>query len=177
MRCPQCGSNMDGQAAFCSRCGARLFAPRPAAVSEFALAKIFPSWWRFAGSFVLAAGLLVLSAWLAVNHQQRAAVAALAVSFFVAVLIVIARRSMSWSLTSERLIEYRGLLFSRRREVELADIRSVEVNRGLTQRMAGIGNVLVASAASTDFLIRLEGVARPDEIAEMLRQARLKRLA
>ncbi len=37
--------------------------------------------------------------------------------------------------------------------------------------------MLVASAASADFLIKLEGVVHPDDIAETLRRARLKRLA
>ena len=43
--------------------------------------------------------------------------------------------------------------------------------------MLGLGNVLVASAASADFMIRLEDVVNPDEVAETLRRARLKRLA
>ena len=102
---------------------------------------------------------------------------ALGLSFVVAMVAIFRRRSTSWSITSERLIEYRGILFRRRREVELADIRSVEVNRRLIQRMLGLGNVLVASAASADFLIRLEDVVNPDEVAETLRRARLKRLA
>jgi len=92
-------------------------------------------------------------------------------------LIAIARRGLSWSLTSERLIERRGILASRRREIELADIRSVEVDRRVLQRLTGLGNVTVASAASADFLVRLEDIPNPDAIAEQLRQARLKRLA
>lgn len=177
MRCPQCGFNTDGEAGFCSRCGTRLRTPRPQEHREYSLIRVFPSWWRFAGAFVVAALLLGGSVALAAKGQQRPAVAALLSSFVVALLAIIARRSMSWSITSERLIEYRGLLQSRRREIELADIRSVEVNRRLTQRLLGLGNVLVASAASADFLIKLEDIVHPDDIAEMLRQARLKRLA
>jgi len=177
MRCPQCGFNADGDAAFCSRCGARLNAPKPAAVREYSLIRIFPSWWRFSANFVVAVLLLGASVFLVTKSQQRMAAVALVASFLVAIVAILARRSTSWSITSERLIEYRGILLSRRREVELADIRSVEVSRRLVQRMLGLGNVMVASAASADFLIRLEDVVHPDDIAEMLRQARLKRLA
>ncbi len=177
MRCPQCGFNAEAQATFCSRCGGRLNAPRPESRREYALVRIHPSWWRFVGSFVIAIVLLGASAWLAGHGQQRPAVAAFLVSVAVFLLAILVRRSTSWSITSERLIEYRGLLLSRRLEIELADIRSVEVTRRLLQRLVGLGNIIVASAASADFLIRLEEVARPDDIAEMLRQARLKRLA
>ncbi|MGH7841739.1 MAG: zinc-ribbon domain-containing protein, partial [Steroidobacteraceae bacterium] len=37
MRCAQCGTEAAAGAAFCSRCGARLQAPRPDAVREYAL--------------------------------------------------------------------------------------------------------------------------------------------
>jgi uncharacterized membrane protein YdbT with pleckstrin-like domain len=177
MRCPQCGFNADGAAAFCSRCGARIRVEKPADRHEYSLIRIFPSWWRYAASFVLAAVLLGASILLMSKGQQRPAVAALGASFLVAIIAIAARRSTSWSITSERLIEYRGMVLSRRREVELADIRSVEVNRHLIQRLLGLGNILVASAASADFLIRLENVVHPDDIAEMIRRARLKRLA
>ena len=179
MRCPQCGSNLDSDAAFCSRCGTRVHAPKPADQREYSLVRIFPSWWRFSANFVFAALLFAASIFLVTKSQEGPAAAALALglSFVVALVAIVRRRSTSWSITSERLIEYRGVLFRRRREVELADIRSVEVNRRLGQRMLGLGNVLVASAASADFMIKLEDVVSPDEVAETLRRARLKRLA
>ena len=43
MRCPQCGNDNQQGAAFCSRCGTRLFAPKPSAVREYALATYRPS--------------------------------------------------------------------------------------------------------------------------------------
>ncbi len=177
MRCPQCGFNADGDSAFCSRCGTRIYSPKPADRREYSLVRIFPSWWRFRANFFFAALLLAASVALMTKSQARLAAIPLALSFLLAVATVLIRRGTSWSITSERLIEYRGVLLRRRREVELADIRSVEVSRRLGQRMLGLGNVMVASAASADFLIRLEDVVHPDDVAETLRRARLKRLA
>jgi membrane protein YdbS with pleckstrin-like domain len=179
MHCPQCGNEAPTGVAFCSRCGTRLVTPRPEQRHEYALVTVLPSWWRFATSLGLAtisiaAGLSVM----AHRHDLWRAgllLAAFGVALFG--LTAIARRALSWSLTSERLIERRGILANRRREIELVDIRSVEVDRRLLQRMAGLGNVTVASAASADFLVRLEDIHNPDAIAEQLRQARLKRLA
>jgi membrane protein YdbS with pleckstrin-like domain len=75
------------------------------------------------------------------------------------------------------MIARRGLIASHRREMELSDVRSIEVDRSVMQRMLGLGNVTVASAASTDFVISLFDIPDPERVAEMLRQARLKRLA
>ena len=91
-------------------------------------------------------------------------------------MVSLARRYTSWSLTSDRLIERSGLLARHRREMELADVRSIEVDRSLFQRMVGLGNVAIASAASADFMIRLWDIPDPERMAEILRQARLKRL-
>jgi uncharacterized membrane protein YdbT with pleckstrin-like domain len=90
---------------------------------------------------------------------------------------MIRARSLNWSLTSDRLIEKRGIVASRRREMELADIRSVEVDQRVFQRMFGLGNVTIASAASADYAIRLNDIYDPDNAAETIRKARLKRMA
>ena len=101
----------------------------------------------------------------------------IAAAVLIITLATLHRRYTSWSLTSDRLIERQGLLASHRREMELADVRSIEVDRSFSQRLLGIGNVKIASAASADFMIRLWDVPDPERVAEMLRQARLKRLA
>jgi membrane protein YdbS with pleckstrin-like domain len=179
MRCPQCGFEAVQGATFCSRCGARLFSPRPAAHREYALVRILPSWWHFLRQIILAVGLAGGGLFVLLDYQVdfRAGLGLIAAAVLTLTLSMLHRRYTSWSLTSDRLIERRGLLASHRREMELADVRSIEVNRSFSQRLLGIGNVMIASAASGDFMIRLGDVPDPERVAEMLRQARLKRLA
>jgi uncharacterized membrane protein YdbT with pleckstrin-like domain len=179
MRCPQCGFEAATGATFCSRCGQRMVTPRPEAKHEFALAKILPSWWQATGSFLSALVMAGLGALIFVHGRSGWPLAAglLVLAWMVVASAVLTRRSTSWSITSERLIERRGLLARTRREIELADIRSVEVDRRLIQRMLGLGSVVVSSAASADFSIRMQGVADPEAIAETVRRARLRRLA
>jgi uncharacterized membrane protein YdbT with pleckstrin-like domain len=179
MRCPQCGFDAAQGAMFCSRCGTRLFAPKPAAIREYVLLKVRPSLWYCANFFIV--GVLV-SAFggrtLYVEHNLwRIAFALMALGVVIVVCGLLANRSVDWSVTSDRIIERRGLLATTRREMELADIRSVEVSQRLLQRMLGLGDVTIASAASADFIVHLNHIAKPAEIAETVRQARLKRLA
>jgi uncharacterized membrane protein YdbT with pleckstrin-like domain len=74
-------------------------------------------------------------------------------------------------------VERRGLIAKRKREMELADIRSVEVSQRFIQRLIGLGDVTIASAASADYAIRLNDIRDPEPAAETIRLARLKRLA
>ena len=179
MRCPQCGNDNQQGSAFCSRCGTRLFAPKPSAVREYALATFRPSLFYYANGFIV--GGILISAGGRILYikfqpiQAGFAVIALGVLFWI--ITMIRARTISWSLTSDRLIEKRGLVASRRREMELADIRSVEVTKRVFQRMFGLGDVTIASAASADYAIRLNEIYDPDLAAETIRKARLKRMA
>src|SRR5579885_762996 len=179
MRCSQCGFEAAQGAAFCSRCGARLFAPRPAAVREYALLKIRPSLWNCANVFILGVFVIGIGArTLYVQHDLwRIAFGIIGAGILIIAGGLLGNRATGWSVTSDRIIERRGLLAVSRREMELADIRSVEVSQRLFQRMLGLGDVTIASAASTDFMIRMHHIARPNEVAETVRKARLKRLA
>ena len=179
MRCPQCGNDTQQGAAFCSRCGARMYAPKPAAVREYALAQFRPSLWYYANGFVFGGVLIALGARLLYVKFEpiQAGFAVIGLGALTFIATIIRSRTVSWSLTSDRLIEKRGLVASRRREMELADIRSVEVNKRVAQRLIGLGDVTIASAASADYAIRLNDIGAPDEAAETIRRARLKRLA
>ncbi len=179
MRCPQCGNDTQQGAAFCSRCGARMYAPKPAAVREYALAQFRPSLWYYANGFFTGAVLIAIGAVLLYRKVEpiQAGFAVAGVGVLTFIVAMIRARTVSWSLTSDRLIEKRGLLALRRREMELADIRSVEVSKRVLQRMIGLGDVTIASAASADYAIRLNDIGAPDEAAETIRKARLKRMA
>jgi uncharacterized membrane protein YdbT with pleckstrin-like domain len=179
MRCPQCGFESAQGAAFCSRCGTRLLSLRPAAQREYALIRIFPSWWHFVREILLAVGLTGAGIYVLFTLQldYRVGVGLVVAAALALAAATLRRQSTNWSLTSDRLIERRGLVATHRREMELADVRSIEVDRSFAQRLLGIGNVLIASAASADFMIQLWDVPDPEHVAELLRQARLKRLA
>jgi membrane protein YdbS with pleckstrin-like domain len=179
VRCPQCGNDTQQGATFCARCGTRLFAPKPANVREYALAVWRPSLWYYANGFlvggvVIAVGGRVLYAY---PDQWRGGMGLFALGGLMFIVAVVRSRSINWNLTSDRLIEKRGLVASRRREMELADIRSVEVSQRVVQRLLGLGDITIASAASADYAIRLNDIGEPNLAAETIRKARLKRLA
>jgi len=103
MRCPQCGLDTAPGAAFCSRCGTRVVAPRPAAIREYALDRVFTSWWRFAGTFVISLALIGFGIRdLYPPHPWQRGLILLGVAALILLRAFFQRRSTSWSLTSER---------------------------------------------------------------------------
>ena len=179
MRCAQCGFEAGVGVAFCSRCGTRLSQPRPAAIREYALNRIVRSWWHFAREFVMALAMCIGGLFLLGESRGNGLLGLLLMlgSIALVVLAGLARRGTTWSLTSDRLVERRDLFASSHQEMELIDVRSIEVSRSLLQRLLGLGTVTVASAASAEFLIIMSDIRDPQHVADTVRQARLKRLA
>src|ERR1700690_3982887 len=124
MRCPQCGFETIANSAFCSRCGTRVMTPRPETKHEYALTRILPSWWHYARDLIIATAILLAALYpLVAPHGNRLiGLALVALACVIFGFIYLARIYTYWSLTSDRLIERRGLISSRRREMELADV-------------------------------------------------------
>ncbi len=160
-----------------------MFAPKPAAVREYMLAKIHPSMWRYANALVVGGVIIAIGASLLEQsiggHQQLwpAGFAVMGIGVFAIIKAMIERQRQTWTVTSDRIVEQHGIIATSRREMELADIRSVEVSKRVIQRMLNLGDVTIASAASADYAIRMRDIGDPDGFADTVRKARLKRLA
>jgi uncharacterized membrane protein YdbT with pleckstrin-like domain len=156
-----------------------MLASKPAAVREYALTLFRPSLWYFGNAFLIGGIFIAIGGWLLYHNPDvwQAGFAPIAAGILIFIAAIIRARAVSWSLTSDRLVERRGLIAKRKREMELADIRSVEVSQRFFQRVIGLGDVTIASAASADYAIRLNDIRDPEPAAETIRLARLKRLA
>ena len=102
MRCPQCGSNSAPDAAFCGRCGTRLYEPKPADKREYALLRVHPAWWHFIGAILFSCILIVGGFAVRVKAPDAWAVSLLlfAVAVLQLVAIALRRHFISWSITS-----------------------------------------------------------------------------
>ena len=147
------------QAVFCSQCGAKLPEVKPPLVRESSIVLIRRSYWYYIewliGVVMTCAGVMFVLA--GINWGF----AGLVLGIVTCATIPLSYRRYSWRITSDRLIEYRGLLANNRREMELQDIRSIEVHQRVVQRLVGTGDVTVSSAARADFLVRLDYVQIP----------------
>ena len=89
-----------------------------------------------------------------------------------AAVVIYARFGASWVLTGQRLTQTLGLLSRSTSEVEITDIRNIQVSQGLLDRILGLGQVAVSTAGQHELEIIASGIRHPEELAAALRQRR-----
>jgi membrane protein YdbS with pleckstrin-like domain len=86
------------------------------------------------------------------------------------VSVIKTKLTVRYRLTTERLIIERGFLSKRTEEVDLLRVEEATVHQGLFDRLANVGNIVIASTEPTDPLHIIVGVEQPVELKERIRQ-------
>lgn len=139
---------------------------------EIVLRRGRASFWRgYPGESALAfviMPILALIAW-SMLHWLAALPLALITAIWVTRL-AIKIYSMEYVLTTERTTVRTGILTRRVVEVRHKDVRQIEVDQTIIQRLLGTGQLRVSSAASSGFEIDIDGIAHPDSLAADIRK-------
>ena len=77
-----------------------------------------------------------------------------------------------FTVTTERVHQRAGLIARNTSEIEVRDIRNVQVKQGVLRRLLGIGDVGISTAGQSGFEITFAGIADPHGVAELVRQVR-----
>jgi uncharacterized membrane protein YdbT with pleckstrin-like domain len=80
----------------------------------------------------------------------------------------------TFSLTSQKVAAKTGIVGKRFTEVDLKDIRNIVIQYGVLDRMFGIGNVGIAAATANAFEVRFIGIEKPNEVKNLISQAKDK---
>jgi membrane protein YdbS with pleckstrin-like domain len=196
MKCQQCGAEVVPGAAFCQACGAPLpkTAPKGPAVKKplGAAAAVEPDepeqvlWegrfsklamlggWVAAGAFTLA---VLIFGWAAslTGPQWFWALAAIAVAWIGMLLRLVYRQfSIRYTLTNQRLIHERGLLWRQMDRIEPIDVDDVQFVQGPIERLVGVGTIHVISSDQSTPQFNLVGIEDVRRVATLIDDVRRK---
>ena len=77
-----------------------------------------------------------------------------------------------YTLTTERLIvEKQGMIKGEREELDLYRFRDVSVKQSVSDKLRGVGDIIIYSTDSSDPTLEMKSVKNPSEIAEQIRKA------
>jgi membrane protein YdbS with pleckstrin-like domain len=146
--CPECGQQVSTAAKACPGCGYPVAEKPPAAaVAESPnelLAEVRPSWWRYFW--------WLLFAWLIIPF----------------IVAWIKRSATVLRVYRGRITLTRGIFSKCERELFMRDVRSIDVDQSFLGRLANIGDITIATAASEDAVEFVEGVPDPQGIRDLI---------
>ena len=106
----------------------------------------FTSWiqWAISGAITLAGLILFLKWWLEIRYTT---------------LIV----------TSKRTILRKGIVSRETSEVQHDDVRNIQVDQNMYERIVGVGDLAISSSGQDDLEIVVLGIAHPEDVADVVR--------
>ena len=165
--CPDCFELISKRASMCPHCGAALrennscppqnFSGNQANISEEEEIDVFhPSAMNYLWGIVL--GIITLP---------------VVIGIFILLYIYIDIHYTKYELTSHRIIIRRGLIAKFQNEIWIKDMRAVNLNQGIWQRIIGVGNIYIGTAATAGTEICINGIGNPQKIVDQINALRI----
>lgn len=150
INCPECGQQVSNAAEACPHCGfpvarslAQAAAPVPPATTEV-LAEVRPSWWGYFWHLVF---FWLIVPWIVAWWQRGGTVL---------------------RIYPGRIVLERGRFSKCYREFMVRDIRAIDIDQSFVDRMVGIGDITISTAATTDASEQMRGIPDPQAIRDLI---------
>jgi hypothetical protein len=131
---------------------------------------LFIGYWSI---FILGITAIVLAAWnVELVSQTFQLVAGSVLALLGAFLLAkwfLETRFTQLTVTNKRTVLRKGIIAKRTTEVQHDDIRNIQVDQNIYERMVGVGDIAVSSSGQDDLEIQVHGIPKPNEVAELIR--------
>jgi membrane protein YdbS with pleckstrin-like domain len=74
------------------------------------------------------------------------------------------------TVTNKRTTYREGIIARETSEVQHDDVRNLQIDQGVVERLLGIGHVAISSSGQDDMEIEVSGIPRPNRVAETIRK-------
>ncbi|MFG0334833.1 MAG: PH domain-containing protein [Maioricimonas sp. JB049] len=113
------------------------------------------------------AGALIFTAELPMVGMASGVAALVGIALMAGWYVQVLYRTLT--ITNKRTIYRQGLISRRTNEVQHDDVRNIQVNQGILDRLLGVGRIAISSSGQDDMEIDVKGIPHPDGIAETIR--------
>ena len=131
-------------------------------------------WWQigimFLMPFVFVWALLKGDQHFSSDALRVAYVVIVAVFVYLVAVVVYRRYSWAYTIDSETIESREGVIARRVNSIRIQDLRNINVNQSLIQRIMGVGDVEFSSAGDGGIEVVSRGVNKPLEVKAMVQR-------
>jgi len=154
--CPDCTGRVSDLAHACPHCGYPVREELGGGRTERELLTVSPR--LFGGNWFIHAVVILLCLVL--------------IGFVFYFIEWLRQRATRLIVTTRRTVLREGILDKRTNEIRHSDVRNVQVQQSLVQRMFGVGTLELSSSGQSDVEIAIKGIPDPQAIASLIREQR-----
>ena len=159
--CPDCYSLISRRASVCPRCGAPVKGTAGNVntddiASEKSIAVYHPSAMNFLWEIIV--GIILIPVAL--------------IGVLILIYVCIEIYCTCYELTTHRVIVRKGWIAKRQNEIWIKDMRGVNFNQTIWQRIIGTGDIAIGTAASAGTEISIVGIAKPAQVVDEINALR-----
>lgn len=125
--------------------------------------------WRAYGVPLGIAGFFALASIPFIFVEPGAIIVMLVPSLAIVALVTLSRFSSDYKVTDQRIICKNGILSTKTSEIDIRDIRSINVTQGFLQKIFRVGDVEFTTASGPFKEAILKNIDNPDQIKERIR--------
>ena len=133
-----------------------------------------PSWRNFFLKYMIIFGVIVViffiafSSMFSILWKEILCIIGIALIVFIYLIIVLNRLEECLKICEDEVIMTQGILNKRSTEIGIPQIRTIQVQQRLIQRVLDIGDIYIASAGTESYEIVAHGINKPHEIRDKL---------
>jgi len=85
---------------------------------------------------------------------------------------ILDRMGRQYRVTSQRIIERTGIIANRTSEVDVQDVRGIEISQSIVERLCGIGTLEISSSSTGGVEVVFAGIPNPGHVRDQIRKMR-----
>jgi membrane protein YdbS with pleckstrin-like domain len=136
----------------------------------------YPSKFYYLGNYILAA-VLVLGGIFALSTPGTDAVlvggfVALVMGVITLIFAILDQKTRVYTVTSKMVMSKEGIISRTTSEINLSDIRNINMKQRVLERIFGLGTVAIGSAGTGELEVAFKGVRNPAQVRDRIRDSK-----